>query len=333
MSVDIGKRSRRRRAPAKSRMKQRSRPPERIRISSVLVPLDGSTFAEQALPWAIAIARKARARLRLALVHQVPQPPPLDEASIRLHTQVELVLRKSQREYLRRVAARIKGEQAIQVATAMLEGRPAPALRDYVRELGVDLVVVTTHGRGGIERAWLGSVADQLVRGLEIPLLLIRPKEGAAAAPRVEEILVPLDGSRRAEAALPAALSMAALLGSRLSLVQAVQPIMLGTDLPTSFPGGYDEELTAIRRREAQDYLDGIAEQLTGLGVPASAAAVLGGTAFDTIQAATRAPATGMVALATHGRGGLRRLVLGSVADKVVRAGELPVLVTRPRGR
>jgi nucleotide-binding universal stress UspA family protein len=72
---------------------------------------------------------------------------------------------------------------------------------------------------------------------------------------------------------------------------------------------------------------------VTGLGVPASGAAVLGSSAFDTIQAAAQAPATGMVAIATHGRGGLRRLVLGSVADKLVRAGELPVLVTRPRGK
>jgi nucleotide-binding universal stress UspA family protein len=314
-------------------MKKPSPAPEPLRIRSILVPLDGSPFAEQALPWAIAIAQKARARLRLALVHQVPYPPPLDEASGRLYAQVELMLRKSQREYLRGVAARVKGEHSIQVATAMLDGPPAHALRDYVRDVGVDLVVMTTHGRGGIQRAWLGSVADQLVRSLEIPLLLIRPKEGAAAAARVEEILVPLDGSRRAEAALPAALSIASLLGARLALVQAVPPIVIVTDPPMPFPRGFDDELMALRRREAQDYLDGIAEQVTGLGVPASGAAVLGGSAFDTIQAAAHAPATGMVALATHGRSGLRRLVLGSVADKLVRAGELPVLVTRPRGK
>ena len=314
-------------------MKKPSPAPEPLRIRSILVPLDGSPFAEQALPWAIAIARKSRARLRLALAHQVPSPPPLDEASIRLYARIELTLRKSQREYLRGVAARIKGEQSIQVAMAMLDGPPAHALRDYVRDVGVDLLVMTTHGRGGIQRAWLGSVADQLVRSLEIPLLLIRPKEGAAAAARVEEILVPLDGSRRAEAALPAALSIASLLGARLALVQAVPPIVIVTDPPMPFPRGFDDELMALRRREAQDYLDGIAEQVTGLGVPASGAAVLGGSAFDTIQAAAHAPATGMVALATHGRSGLRRLVLGSVADKLVRAGELPVLVTRPRGK
>jgi nucleotide-binding universal stress UspA family protein len=126
---------------------------------------------------------------------------------------------------------------------------------------------------------------------------------------------------------------MASLLGARLALVHAVHPVMIATDPPTSFPTGFDEELTAIQRGEAQDYLDGIAEQVTGQGVPASGAAVLGGSAYETIQAAARAPGTGMVALATHGRGGLRRLLLGSVADKLVRAGELPVLVTRPRGK
>jgi nucleotide-binding universal stress UspA family protein len=315
-------------------MRKPSRALQPLRIRSVLVPLDGSPFAEQALPWGIAIARKARARLRLALVHQVPQPPPLDEASIRLYTQIELVLRRSQREYLRGFATQIKGEQSIQVATAMLDGAPAPTLRNYVRDLGVDLVVMTTHGRGGIQRAWLGSVADQLVRSLEIPLLLIRPEEGAAAeAPRLEGILVPLDGSRWAEAALPPAVSVASLLGARLTLVQAVHPVMIMTDPPTSFPTGFDEELTALQRREAQDYLDGIAEQVTSLGVPASGTAVLGDSAFGTIQAAAHVPGTDMVALSTHGRGGLRRLVLGSVADKLVRAGEFPVLVTRPRGR
>jgi len=317
-------------------MKQRTAAPAPMRIRSVLVPLDGSPFAEQALPWAVAIARAARARLRLALVHQVPPPPPLDEVSSRLYVQIELALRKSQGEYLRRIAERIRREHQVQVAKAMLQGAPAPALGEYVRDVGADLVVMTTHGLGGIRRAWLGSVADRLVRSLEIPMLLIRPSEDAATmaeVPGVAEILVALDGSRRAEAVLPPAAALAKLLGARLSLVQAVYPVAMVTDPPTSFPTELDEELTRLRRREAQDYMDGVAEDLNAQGVPASGAAVLGGSAFDTIQDAARAPGTGMVALATHGRGGMRRLVLGSVADKLVRGGELPVLITRPRGR
>ena len=302
-------------------------------VRSVLLPLDGSHFAEQAIPWATVIARKTRARLRLALVHQPPGPPPLDESTGRLYTKIELALRKSQREYLRRVATRIKEGEALQVTSATLNGSAAPALSTYVREVGVDLVVMTTHGRGGLERAWLGSVADQLVRSLEIPLLLIRPSEGAVQEPGAEEILVPLDGSRRAEAALRPAMAMADILGARLALLQAVSPVPTVVDAPTPFAGSFDEELSGLRRSEARDYLDGIAARVGAAGMTARPVAVLAASPLEAIRAAARAPGVGMIALATHGRSGIRRLVLGSVADKLVRTSELPVLVTRPRGR
>jgi nucleotide-binding universal stress UspA family protein len=316
-------------------MTRRSDAPEPLRFRSILLPLDGSPFAEQAVPWAAAIARKARARLRLALVHQSPSPPPLDAGSARLYNKVELALRQSEREYLRRIAATIKEAGAVQLATATLSGAPAPALADHARETGVDLVVMTTHGRGGLQRAWIGSVADRLVRGLEFPILLVRPKDGVpdTPVPRPEELLVPLDGSRRAEAALPPALGVARLFGSRLTLLQVVEPVMALVDTPVAFPQALDEELTALRRREAQDYLDDIAERITEQGVPTRASAVLAGSALAGIEAAAKSPGVGMIALATHGRGGLGRLVLGSVADKLVRTGELPVLVTRPRGK
>jgi nucleotide-binding universal stress UspA family protein len=322
--------------------------PERSRIGSVLLPLDGSPFAEQGLPWAAALARRARARLRLVLVHQPPQPAPADADDRRLYTRIELALRKSEREYLRNIASGLKAERAIRVATATLDGTPAPAIGSYVREVGVDLVVMTTHGRGGLERAWLGSVADQLVRSLEVPLLLIRPTDGSRAEgsptegsgisgregePRLEEILVPLDGSRLAEAALPPALAVASLFGARLALVQGVEPVVMLVDAPTPFARNMDQELSALKRQEAKDYLDDIAERAGAQGVPTRGTAVLSSGPLEAIQAAVKAPGVGMIALATHGRGGLRRLVLGSVADKLVRAGDLPVLVTRPRGR
>jgi nucleotide-binding universal stress UspA family protein len=83
---------------------------EPLRIRSIVVPLDGSAFAEQALPWALAIAGKARAKLRLVLVHQSPSPPPLDETTARLYTRWEMATKISRRDYLRRQAARIKAE-------------------------------------------------------------------------------------------------------------------------------------------------------------------------------------------------------------------------------
>jgi nucleotide-binding universal stress UspA family protein len=307
--------------------------PEPLPIRSILVPLDGSAFAEQAIPWATVLARKARARLRLALAHQRPEPAPSDQRSRRLYTRVELALRKSQRDYLRAAAARIKGEGPLQVAAVTLDGPPAPAISAYVREVGVDLLVMTTHGRGGLERAWLGSVADQLVRGLETPILLIRPAEGATPSPGAEEILVPLDGSRRAEAALSPAMALATLLGVGLVLLQAVAPVQGIPEAPTPFAGSFDHELSALRREEAKDYLDDMAARVADGGVKARATAVLAANPLEAIRAAAGGPGIGLIALATHGRSGLRRMVLGSVADKLVRTSELPVLVTRPRGR
>jgi nucleotide-binding universal stress UspA family protein len=314
-------------------MTRRSEAPEPLRFRSILLPLDGSPFAEHAVPWAAAIARKARARLRLALVHQSPPSPPVDQSGVRLYTKIELALRKSEREYLRRVAARIKAAGAMQLATVTLSGPPAPALADYTREVGADLVVMTTHGRGGLHRAWLGSVADRLVRSLEVPVLLVRPGDAVTPEPRLDEILVPLDGSRRAEAALPAALGMATLFSARLALIQAVEPVVMMANVPVAFPQALDEELTALRRREAHDYLDGVAALIRESGVETHASAVLAGSAVAGIQAAAMSPGVGMIALATQGHGGLRRLVLGSIADKLVRTVEVPVLVTRPRGK
>lgn len=311
-------------------MKKRSAAPEPLRIRSVMVPLDGSPLAEQALPWAIAIARKARARLRLAMVHRLPVLPPLAD-TVGLYTKVEVAVRKSQRDYLHGTAGRVKAEAAIQVATAILEGEPAPALAGYARETGADLVVMTTHGRGGLERAWLGSVADELMRTLGIPMLVIRPGERGASAALLERILVPLDGSRHAEAVLPVALAMASLFDASLALRQVVLPIALMTSPPASFPAGIDTELTAIEQRRAQAYLDRLVEQLRGVGARVSGAAVLGRAVFETILTTAQERGPGMVALATRGRGGLRRMLLGSVADKLVRMGDLPVLVTRPR--
>lgn len=311
-------------------MKKRSAAPEPLRIRSVMVPLDGSPLAEQALPWAIAIARKARARLRLAMVHRLTLLPPLAD-TVGLYTKVELAVRKSQRNYLHATAGRVKAEAAIQVATAILEGEPAPALAGYARETGADLVVMTTHGRGGLERAWLGSVADELMRTLGIPMLVIRPGEGGASAALLERILVPLDGSRQAEAVLPVALAMASLFDASLALRRVVLPVALMTSPPASFPAGIDTELTAIEQRRAQAYLDRLVEQLRGVGARVSGAAVLGRAVFETILTTAQERGPGMVALATRGRGGLRRMLLGSVADKLVRRGDLPVLVTRPR--
>jgi nucleotide-binding universal stress UspA family protein len=299
-----------------------------LQIRSVLVPLDGSPLAEQALPIAARIAERAKAKLRLVLVHQ-PTPPPIDRASAKLATSVELAVRKSERDYLRGLQARLRESTGRPVGGATLTGRVSTALLDQVRELGVDLVVMATHGRGGLQRAWLGSVADDLVRSLEVPVLLLRPGTATPTSPGA--ILVPLDGSPLAEQAIAPAVTMARLLGTGVAFAQVVQPVMIATDPMLPLPSAFDTEATARFRAQAQDYLHDLVEQSAEAGVHASAAADVGWNVVDTLLESARGQGVGMIAIATHGRGGVRRLALGSVADKLVRSADVPVLVIRPR--
>jgi nucleotide-binding universal stress UspA family protein len=301
---------------------------------SILVPVDGSRLAEQAVPIALAIAELAGSKVRLVLVHQIHQPRVLMEPA-HVYTRTEAGLQKTDRDYLRGLVGRVGERMGRAVSSVMLKGTVALTLAEYVREVGADLVVMTTHGRGGVRRAWLGSVTDQLIRTLEVPVLAVRAREGAAPTETVSvpEILVPLDGSPLAEAVLEPAAALARLWGAKVSLVQIVQPVLLATDPAPPFPSGYDEQLTAVQRDAAQDYLRGVAERLREQGIEATGIAVLGGATADTILDLARSERVGLVALATHGRGGVRRLALGSVADKLVRAADVPVLVVRPTGK
>lgn len=300
------------------------------RFNLVVVPLDGSPFAEHALPCAAAIAKAARARLRLVLVHQLP-PPPTDRDSLKMYTSLEVAVRKSQRAYLREVAGRLRERWGVQVTAVSPDGAVAPTLLRYIEELGADLVVMSTHGRGALGRALLGSVADALVRAAPVPVLLVRPPDDASAPAdwSTEEILVPLDGSTVAEAALEPAADLARLLGARLSLVQIIVPIATMTDPPLPFPSGYDEHLTDIRRREGQDYLDSAAERLRETGLTVGAAAVVAPGAAGALADLSRPGRVGLIVIASHGRGGVRRLTIGSVTDRLVRTASVPVLVVR----
>jgi nucleotide-binding universal stress UspA family protein len=149
------------------------------------------------------------------------------------------------------------------------------------------------------------------------------------------QILVPLDGSPLAEGALGPAIALARAWDAELALLQVVRPVIPAADptLPLPLPSAFDEDLTTTWRTQAQDYIDDIVEELHEQGIRATGAAALGWHAADSILETARPERVAAIVIATHGRGGLRRLALGSVADKVVRGADVPVLVYRPAGR
>jgi nucleotide-binding universal stress UspA family protein len=297
-------------------------------IRSLLVPLDGSPFGEQALPLAREVARRCHAAVQLAHVH-VPVTDACGGPAMATDLQLEQELRDQEREYLEGVARGLAREGTT-ARPALLEGPVVEALHEQALAAGADLVVMTTHGRGPLSRFWLGSVSDQLLRRLPVPLLLVRPHESAApAAPR--HVLVPLDGSEQAEQVLGPALELARLLGADLTLLRAVEPVVLpDRHLAGNAAGGIDPDLLRGLEEGARAYLGRVAASLRGLAPRLATRVAVNRRAADAILEEAGGHGNTLVALVTHGRAGLSRVVLGSVADKVIRGSAGPVLVYRP---
>ena len=129
------------------------------------------------------------------------------------------------------------------------------------------------------------------------------------------------------------AVALARALGLEISLLQVVHPVLISSDPIFPVPAAYDEDLTATCRDQAQDYIEDLSQRLRDQGLRATGTAVIGWYAADMIHQLGQPDNVAMIVIATHGRGGVRRLALGSVADKVVRGADIPVLVYRPAER
>lgn len=299
---------------------------------SLLVPLDGSTFAEQALPMAAEIAGRCRATLHIVLVHNSIAVVPGPGEPVVLDPAVDEAGRRQEEEYLSSVSASL-ASAAFSVTTALLDGPTAQTIADHARTHAIDLVVLTTHGRGLLSRFWIGSVADRLVRQLEQPVLLVRPQSsrGAPSPAMIRRVMIPLDGSQLAAAMVEPAAQFAGLLGADLTLFRAVvvpPPVWLpvpGVILPED-----DAETPRKLELEARRYLHQTAQPLRARGLSVDTAVDVASDAVAAIVAQAERQGADLIALATHGYGGATRLLLGSVADKLLRTATVPLLVWRP---
>ncbi|MEX2048133.1 MAG: universal stress protein [Gemmatimonadota bacterium] len=282
----------------------------------IVVPLDGARLAEQALGPAVSVAREEDAHIHLVTVES---PTIVD---------LEPSLGVFDEDYLESVAASVREVGVSRVSTKRLEGGGiAHALEAYRTSVGAGLTVMCTHGRGVVQRAWLGSVADALVRTSEAPVLLVRATDGAVspmndlrAAKRFERVLVALDGSHFSREALESA----ARLGGK-SAVYILARVVAGAGEAADERSKKDRTLAEAKMSlEVQSFASGgyTVESITDFA-PSVAQGIL--------DFAKRREAD-IVVIATHARRGVERLILGSVADKVIRGADLPVLVVRPRG-
>ncbi|HLN30190.1 MAG TPA: universal stress protein [Gemmataceae bacterium] len=293
---------------------------------SLMVPLDRSSFAEQALPLALSIARRAKARLDLVEVHALYDLEDPTAGWTPFEFDQDAECRQQEQLYLDATAKWASSASSVSVAASVLPGSAvlpatvADSLLERARTGKADLIVMTTHGRASLSRFGLGSVTDELIRRATIPLLLVRPSEkapGIIPEPVVDDILIPLDGSTLAEQVLEPALELARLMEARCSLLRVVE---------SRSPAGNGNPGEPVEK--AQAYLDGVAGRIREQGLQVRTRVVVARHAAEAISEV--AQASELVAVATHGRGGLKRLLLGSVADKLIQDATSPVLVYRP---
>jgi nucleotide-binding universal stress UspA family protein len=300
---------------------------------SVFVPLDGSRFGEYALPYALGLARSTKARLELAHVYDSDSYTELSLATAIRHDKEAV---ENGRTYLVDVERRVRAAApAAEVASTLLQGRVAEALCESIGRTNPDLVVLTTHGRGPLSRFWLGSVATELVQCSPIPVLLVRPKEGPpdlAADPAPRRILIPLDGSPFGERIIPVAVAVGEVTGAGCRLLRVVPPVLSSGGGGLGELGAASPTVADQLGAEASRYLGGLTARTPGL-TDAATSVVVDWPPAVAILADADANGVDMIALETRGHSGLTKLVLGSVADKVLRGATVPVLLQRPDAR
>ena len=302
----------------------------------ILVPVDQSSFAESAIPAALSLAERSGGELHLVtVVSTLPSmafsgiddaggPGWFDEG------------RRRGAAYLEEVVGRIRDAGAeVEMHTKVLSGSPVRMLHEWILKTGIDQVVMTTHGRGFVKRLWLGSVADGLVRSAPCPILLWRqgtespdPVVDLKARPGLSRILVPLDGSEVAGAIVPWVSRLAELYGVPVTLASVVvSSAAIGSSyLPQVAEA---ETLRTSEHSHLEQYLLSTGQQLSDQGIDVETRVLIGGGAADEILTLASDIGADLVALSSHGRGGVARMVVGSVADKLIRGSESHVLVHR----
>jgi nucleotide-binding universal stress UspA family protein len=300
--------------------------PHRSTLQQVLVPLDGSPLAEEAIPVAGAIAHRIGASIHLVTV-QRPLVPPGAEFGIGASEDAVSGSRDDIDVYLAMMTAKLARMHGVHAASAVLMGAPAERLAEYAQTHGITLIVMTTHGRGGFSRFWLGSVADELVRRIEVPVLLLR--HGARSEDAVfHRITIALDGTPTSEQAIEPAIALGSSMPhAEYTLIRVVEPF----PPPMVTPVGVYPPDTGARSLErlgtaAAEYLEQVADRMRELGLAVQTRVLVGGVPEEVVGFAERSHAQ-LIALATRGARGMDRLILGSVADKVVRSAVQPVLV------
>lgn len=315
--------------------KRPSSPPSRA-FRHILVPLDYSGLARQALLCAVPLARKHRAKISLVHVAQSPvvmRTTPDGGLVMPANTAKLVSVAKTQ---LNELATKLLPD-ALRGRMIVREGNPAAEVVATAKSLNADLIVLSTNGRSGLSRVLLGSTAERILRHAHCPVLTVR-RQSRGPAMRLlslekplypdglpwRRMLVPLDFSLTSLRALQVAVPLAKQSGARLLLLHVVEP----NPYATGMEGAVLVRPDATVARDAKAQLPRIARRFVPRSV--RVASLVGrGRAADVIVETAEEKSVDLIVLSTHGHTGLNRLLMGSTAEQVVRHAKCPVLVVR----
>ncbi|MFH1763019.1 MAG: universal stress protein [Gemmatimonadota bacterium] len=292
----------------------------------IFLPLDGSRFGESVFPLALRLSHLTGARIHLVTVQEIlPAMAPMGWQS---------ASQDWARAYLEGTADEVRKISKHEVTTSFRSGHVADELLEEAQD--ADLTVMATHGRGMVSRAWLGSVADAFSRHVEGPVLMVRPETdggkeafGPGTEWTISKMLLALDGTPRSETIIGHATELGSLFGAAYHLVRVVP-------LPREFSSSYPPDMIRMNKQFLADseklasgYLKEHAQRLRARGFEVDSTVVVGAQPVHGILAEAESSNSDFIAISAHSRGGLKRVLLGSTSDKVLRGSHVPVLLYR----
>jgi nucleotide-binding universal stress UspA family protein len=302
-------------------------------MTVVLAPIDGSTRALRAVPWAEKLAGPEGT---VVLLRVVPAQPDYAESLFSLVGAEDTVQdiqdawTRTAKADMNEAAALLSGSK-VTVEQIVAEGEPDEEIVTAAGQRGVQMIAMASHGRGAIGRAIFGSVADRVARTAPVPVLILRtPDEDADSDVVVSRIVIPLDGSEIASRALPVASEIAKQLAAPVHVVRAVDAALALPMASGVFGAGpvVDADVTDQIWQEAEEKarskVTAAVSRLKVEGIDASGGIVNGSPFFAISEVIEPGD---LLILTSHGRGGVRRWLLGSVAEKLVREADAPVML------
>ena len=287
----------------------------------VLIPTDGSESAERAARHGVVLARAYDATVHALSVIDERDYDGVDDG--RVPDPEDAAIERDARQAVEAVADLADGETVTRVEA----GVPSETILAYAAEAGIDLVVMGTHGRTGVGRFVIGSVAEKVVRRADVPVVTVRTSESATLWPPIDRIVVPTDGSDASFEALPYALDLAERFDAEIEALSVVDERTTSTFYNV---GTALEDVVGGLRTTAETATDRIASEAAERGITASTT-VVEGLPSRTICAHAAESGADVVVMASHGRTGLAHYLLGSVAERVVRNSAVPVFTAPVR--